>query len=139
MTIQHDDFPCKEPLAAGQEMTVARLLHDAGGVVPIDVLLERVVNRDSLKVVLSKLRSKLLDGYEIVRIDDGYQLVYRAAGCSSSAKAQVHAELSGKVAALQAEVEGINEQLQVLNERKQGLKRKLEVAEVGLLALEELE
>lgn len=144
LPVTYDNFPCKVPLTEAEKQ-IARLLYDTSGAVPYERF-EMCATIETLRVKISELRKKLLPGHRIVAINGGYQLVYEdviiddkeeAKPCNAVAIAK--AKLESRVQELRTEIEGINAQLQDLNETKAAKKQELQMMEVGAMALRELE
>lgn len=138
LSFAYDNFPCTEPLRDGMEKRVAQLLYETAGSVPMGELEKICPTRNTIYVVVSGLRSKLQEGYRIMKSGDGYRLFYPDQNGEYGVVQESIGLLRNQVNSYRCRIEEINKQLQVLNENKQTLKQKLEIAEVGLLALNEL-
>jgi hypothetical protein len=142
LDVWYENFPCKERLADGYEREVARALYGTCGVVPMETLEKICQTQKQVYTYISKLRAKLSEGHSIVKLDGGYQLRYPGESSCVDGQEAVRVTqslLKQRVASLRSAIEEINTQLQRLNEDKQQLKRSLELAEVALLAIEEME
>ncbi|MCB0597863.1 MAG: hypothetical protein KDD28_27535 [Phaeodactylibacter sp.] len=146
LRFNYDNFPCTEPLARGYESEVAQALYIHNGTVSMDTLLELCGTSAMVYTVISQLRKKLQPGYAIEKSCEGYRLIYGKRDLSDMFSAETDDDLIARLrgrfrdraVTLEAEIQKINSQLQVLNARKQELKQSAELVEAGLIALEEM-
>lgn len=137
LRFNYDNFPCAEPLARGYESEVAQALYVHNGTVSMDTLMELCGTSATVYTVISQLRKKLLPGHAIEKSCEGYRLTY-GAEVDDDLIARMRGRFRDRAVALEAEIQEINSQLQVLNARKQELKQSAELVEAGLIALEEM-
>lgn len=144
--VPYENFPCKEPLGKGNETAIAHLLCETSEVVPMHKLMDICATEQKVYTYISMLRRKLTDGHQIITRDGGYQLIYEhvptnetEVGETCDAIAIAKAKLESRVQELRSKIEAINSQLQDLNETKAALKQKLQMMDVGIMALDELE
>ena len=137
LRFNYDNFPCTEPLARGYESEVAQALYIHNGTVSMDTLLELCGTSAMVYTVISQLRKKLQPGYAIEKSCEGYRLIY-GAEVDDDLIARMRGRFRDRAVTLEAEIQKINSQLQVLNARKQELKQSAELVEAGLIALEEM-
>ena len=137
LRFNYDNFPCTEPLARGYQSEVAQALYIHNGTVSMDTLLELCGTSAKVYTVIALLRKKLQPGYAIEKLRDGYRLTY-GTEVDDDLIARMRGRFRDRAVALEAEIQEINSQLQVLNARKQELKQSAELVEAGLIALEEM-
>ena len=137
LRFNYDNFPCTEPLARGYQSEVAQALYIHNGTVSMDTLLELCGTSAKVYTVIALLRKKLQPGYAIEKLRDGYRLTY-GTEVDDDLIARMRGRFRDRAVALEADIQAINSQLQVLNARKQELKQSAELVEAGLIALEEM-
>lgn len=137
----YDGFPCSIPLPAGYETAVANTLYETNKFVQIEELTPLCGgNAQSVRNTITRLRQKLLPGWGIKCVDSSYCLVYGVEESDSASElAEAKRLFKERRDSIEAKIIDINSQLQALNRRKEHLKRKLEIFEVGILAAEECE
>lgn len=138
--VVYDNFPCNVPLARGCEEKIAQALYESYAPVPFDDLRKFCSSREHLYVVISNLRQKMQPGHTIESVKgEGYKLTYPNVCTDDGSVSKTRALLEERVQAFNERIAKINRQLQWLNKEKEELKKQLQIAEVGLLALDEME